>query len=168
MARRPIAILALSWMMAATLHAGDVQMAEVLPSFEEINSSLKGHKATVEVNGYDPVLGARDVFLGTEQTTWRVGTRKQQVATSAVQRITINKSSRSKKWMKWGAVIGAGAGAIGGGYSETDGVFLASPDASQIAKSAITGAAIGAASGAIAGDKVVFEAGAGDSAVADS
>ncbi|MEE8367624.1 MAG: hypothetical protein V3S30_04855 [Thermoanaerobaculia bacterium] len=167
MARRQIAFLALCWMMATTLHAGDVQEAGVLASFEEINSALKGHKATVEINGYDPVLGARDVVLGPVQTTWRVGTQKQQIATTAVQRITIKKSSRSNKWMKWGAVIGAGAGAIGGGYSEADGVFLASPDASQIAKSAITGAAVGAAGGVLAGDKVVYEAGSDESVVAD-
>lgn len=158
MARRQIAFLALSWMMVATLHAGEVRTNGAQPPFDDINHSLKGHSATVEVNGYDPVVGARDISMGPIHTTWRVGSQQQQVATSAVRRITIKKSSRSMKWMKWGALVGAGSGAIGGGYSKADGVFLASPDASNIARGAVAGAAVGAASGAIAGEKVVYEA----------
>jgi hypothetical protein len=158
MARKPIAFLALSLMITATLSAGAVGTADTEVSFDEVNRSLKGHRATIEMNGHEPVSGARDVAMGPIHTTWRIGTQQQQIATSAVQRITIEKRSRSLKWMKRGALVGGGLGAVSFSHSGHNGTKIHTPDAFNVVRSAAAGAAVGAATGAIAGEKVVFEA----------
>ena len=158
MPKRLTLLSMLGLLLASGLTAAELMPGADEPSFGAVNRALEGHRATVELVGLEPIRGARDVTVGQDLTTWRVGSERQRIATTMVSRITIEKRSRARKWTKRGLWVGAAMGALEFGYSENDGAFVESPDASSIAKGALAGAAIGSVGGALAGDKVVFEA----------
>lgn len=158
MVRKHIVLLALSSLMFAVFAGAEPLPGATQLLLEDVNLALKGHIATIEVAGLEPIYGARKISMGPSQTTWRVAGQQQQIATTMITRITVERRSRVLKGMRRGLLIGAGLGAIGGGYSEMDGFFFKSVDASDIATAALAGAVIGSASGAIAGENVVFDA----------
>lgn len=158
MARSFTLLSMLGLLLASGLAAGEFIPGGGEPSFEEVNRALEGHRATVELVGLEPVRRARDVTVGPDLTTWWVGSEQQQIATAMVRRITVEKRSRARKWTRRGLQVGAAIGALQFGYSELDGAFVESPDASKIVKGALAGAAIGSVGGALAGDRIVFEA----------
>lgn len=127
-------------------------------SLQAANRALKGHRATIELENGEVLKGARKVVLGSEHTTWTLGSESREVATADVERVVIEKRSRVKKWGKRGLVAGAILGAVGIGYSSEDGVFAETRDVEDVAAGAAVGAAVGVGAGALAGERVVFEA----------
>lgn len=121
------------------------------------NQALEGRTAKIELDNGQVVSHARMVVLGPERTTWTSGAETREVATEEIERITVEKRSRIKKWSKRGLWIGALVGGVGLGHSDEDGLFV-DADVRDAVRGAAAGAAIGAGAAALTKARVVYEA----------
>ena len=127
-------------------------------SLAAVNRVLSGRRANIVLKNGEVIIGARNVGVGPVSTVWKIGGERRLAATDEVQRISLGKGARIKRWAGRGLIAGAVLGSVAIIDSSIDGTSIELADPEDIVKSAALGAAVGAAAATVAGRRVVFEA----------
>lgn len=132
-------------------------------STEAANRALAGQRAKIELADGQVILGARDVEMGPDSTSWSGGSvpALHNVPTATVLKVTTQSRRKILRGLGYGAVIGGALFLLGGSEGDDDPSgstdFLAGAAALG---SVVVGGLIGAAVGAIrkTPEKVVYTA----------